>query len=171
MIIGTWYKRYPYAAWNSVPSRSMACMMMASRRARATRPLAHGGPPTNAERPLLERQIATIAGEHDIGGLVEQRADPLIADLRDAAGIVDLTGLPSPGDKAEVGADITRAPEAVRFVNGSDKGESRHVADAGDSHYPLAVLKRGPQPLYVTVDCRDCSEQSIARCQQSTQCT
>jgi hypothetical protein len=32
-------KRYPYAAWNSVPSRSMACMMMASRRARATRAL------------------------------------------------------------------------------------------------------------------------------------
>ena len=32
-------KRYPYAAWNSVPSRSMACMMIASLRASAIRAL------------------------------------------------------------------------------------------------------------------------------------
>src|SRR5262249_25416361 len=96
--------------------------------------LAHGSAPTNAERSLLERQIATIAGEHDIGGLVQQRADPLIADFGDAAGIVDLTGLPSPGNKAQVGADITRAAEGVRFVDGSDKGERRHVADTGYRH-------------------------------------
>src|SRR5262250_248457 len=126
--------RSPYAARNSVPSRSMACMMMASRRARATRALRMVERLPMRERPLLERQIATIAGEHDIGGLVQQRADPLIADFRDAAGIVDLTGLPSPGDKAQVGADITRAAEAVRFVDGSDKGERRHVADTGYRH-------------------------------------
>ena len=41
-------------------------------------PLATESAPS-PERPLLERQIATIAGKHDIGGLVQQRADPLIA--------------------------------------------------------------------------------------------
>src|SRR4030095_10326619 len=76
----------------------------------------HGRAPGNVERPLLERERAAIAGEHDIGGLIEQRADPSIATLRDAAGIVDLAGLIAPWHQSQIGPDIAGSPEAVRFV-------------------------------------------------------
>jgi hypothetical protein len=42
------------------------------------------------EGPVLELQRRLVAGQHDVCGLVQKCANPPIAALRDAAGIVDL---------------------------------------------------------------------------------
>ena len=62
--------------------------------------LAHRRSPGDIERPVFERETAAVAGQHHIGGLVEQRAEPPVAAFGDAAGIVDLTGLITPRDQA-----------------------------------------------------------------------
>ena len=85
--------------------------------------LSHGRPPTDVEGPILEGELAAIAGEHDIGRLVKQRADPSVAALRDAAGIVDLAGLVAPWHQAQIGPDVARPPEAFRFIDRRDEGE------------------------------------------------
>src|SRR5688572_8083777 len=43
--------------------------------------LAHGRAPADGERPVLEGELATIAGEHDVGRLVQQGANPSVAAL------------------------------------------------------------------------------------------
>src|SRR5215472_19214921 len=119
----------------------MACMMMASRRARATRAFRIVERlPTRSAQSL--RQIAAIAGEHDVRGLVEQGANPSIATLRDAARVVDLSGFPAPGHKPQIRADVPRRAEAIRSIDGGDKGERRQLADPGYGHQPPAGLRR-----------------------------
>jgi hypothetical protein len=112
--------------------------------------------PADAERPTLERQIAAIAGEHDVRGLVEQGANPSIATLRDAARVVDLLRFPAPGHKPQIRADVPRRAEAIRSVDGGDKGERRQLADPGSGHQPPAGLRRACQTPYLrTPDLKD----------------
>src|SRR5271156_2778904 len=84
-----------YAGLNSVPSRSMACMMMARRRASDPR-LAHGGPLGDRKGPVLELQRSSVARQHDVCGFVQEGAHPPVAALRDAPGVVDLARLIAP---------------------------------------------------------------------------
>ena len=72
----------------------------------------HGGALGDGEGPILELQRPLAARQHDIRGLIEQRAHPPVAALGDAAGVVDLAGLVTAGHEAEIGADIARSPEA-----------------------------------------------------------
>jgi hypothetical protein len=46
-----------------------------------------------AKAPVLEFELALIAGQHDIGGLVQERSDPPVPTFRDAVGVIDLTRL------------------------------------------------------------------------------
>src|SRR5215470_5339296 len=52
--------------------------------------LAHRGSSRDRECPVLELQRPLVARQHDVGGLVEERANAAIAALGDAAGVVDL---------------------------------------------------------------------------------
>jgi hypothetical protein len=43
--------------------------------------------------PLLQLELAVVAGQHDVGGLVQQGPHPPVAAFRDAADVVELPGL------------------------------------------------------------------------------
>ncbi len=73
----------------SGPSLSMACMMIARRRASATR-LSHRRSPGDRDSPVFELQRRLVPCQHDVRSLVQACANPPIAAPRDAAGIVDL---------------------------------------------------------------------------------
>ena len=63
------------------------------------------------QRVTLENQIrglAVVAGQHDIGGLVQQGPHPPVAAFRDAADVVDLPGLIAFWNEAQIGADVSR---------------------------------------------------------------
>src|SRR5215472_12622401 len=105
--------------------------------------------PADTECPILERQIAAIAGEHDVRGLVEQGANPSIATLRDAARVVDLSRFPTPGHKPQIRADVPRRAEAIRSVDFGDKGERRQLADPGYGHQTPASIRRACQMPYI----------------------
>jgi hypothetical protein len=64
---------------------------------------AHSRTPTDVECPVLEHELAPIAEEHDVRRLVEQRTDAPVTAVRDAAGIVDLTGLVTPWHQVQIG--------------------------------------------------------------------
>ena len=49
-------------------------------------------------------ELALVAGQHDVSGLVKKRSQAPIAAFGDAAGVVDLPRLISPGDQAQIGA-------------------------------------------------------------------
>src|SRR5277367_3424297 len=49
-----------------------------------------GEAPGDRECPILEFQRPLIARQHDICSLVQECANPTVATLRDAAGVVDL---------------------------------------------------------------------------------
>jgi hypothetical protein len=68
--------------------------------------LAQRRSPGNVERPVFERETAAVAGQHHIGGLIEQCAEPPVAAFGDAAGVIDLTGLITPRDQAQISAHI-----------------------------------------------------------------
>ena len=103
-----------YARSNSVPSRSIACMMIARRRARATRALRIVDRRAIAKAQSLSLKLALeVAGQHDVGGFVEKGSHPSIPALRDVpAGIVDFSRLIAPRDQAQIGADATRSADA-----------------------------------------------------------
>src|ERR1700722_18398341 len=69
-------------------------MMIARRRARASRAFRI----IDREGPVLEFELTLVAGQHDIGGLVQERWQAPIATFRDAANLVDLPGLIPPGN-------------------------------------------------------------------------
>src|SRR5437764_1067160 len=52
--------------------------------------LAHRRPLGDRECPVLKLQRPLVARQHDVRSLVQECADPPVAALRDAAGIVDL---------------------------------------------------------------------------------
>ena len=56
---------------------------------------------------MLEFELALVAGQHDIGGLVQQGSHAPVAALRDAADVVDLARLMPPGDQSQIGADVS----------------------------------------------------------------
>src|ERR1700729_2861906 len=68
-------------------------MMIARRRARASRAFRI----IDREGPVLEFELPLVAGQHDVGGLVQERSQAPIAAFRDAANLVDLPGLIPPG--------------------------------------------------------------------------
>jgi hypothetical protein len=77
---------------NSVPSRSIACMMIQGGEPERRAPCASltlGG----REGPVLESELAFVAGQHDVGGLIQERSHAPIAAFGDAADVVDLAGL------------------------------------------------------------------------------
>jgi hypothetical protein len=59
------------------------------------------------EGPVLEFELAPVAGQHDIGGLVQKGSHPPIPAFRDAASLVDVPGLIASGGQAQIGADIS----------------------------------------------------------------
>ena len=65
----------------------------------------------------FEMGEGSAAGQHHIGGFVQQRAKPPVAALGDAACIVDLTGLITTRDQAQIGASIARTSEAIGVVD------------------------------------------------------
>jgi hypothetical protein len=58
-----------------------------------------------------------VAGQHHIGGLIEQCAEPPVAAFGDATCIVDLTGLITTRDEAQIGAHIAGTSEAIGIVD------------------------------------------------------
>src|SRR5271166_2013013 len=74
--------------------------------------LSHRRSPGDREGPVLQFELALVAGEHDIGGLVQQRPYPPVAAFRDAADVVDLARLIPSRDEAQVGADVARSANA-----------------------------------------------------------
>lgn len=73
-----------YAGLNSVPCRSIACMMIASRRERDAC-LAHRPALSDGQSPSLQLQGLPAARQHHVGGFVQQRSAPPVEALRDAA--------------------------------------------------------------------------------------
>jgi hypothetical protein len=65
-----------------------------------------------AKAPVLELELALVAGQHDVGGLVQQGPDPPVAAFRDAADVVDFSGLIAFWNQAEVGADVSGSSDA-----------------------------------------------------------
>jgi hypothetical protein len=64
--------------------------------------LAHRRSPGDRERPVLEFELALVAGQHDVGGLIQERPHPPIPAFRDAADVVDLARLIAPWSQAEI---------------------------------------------------------------------
>jgi hypothetical protein len=64
-------------------------MMIPRRRARATRALRIVDRQAKRE-PLIEFELALMARQHDVGGLVQQRPHPPITAFQDAADVVHL---------------------------------------------------------------------------------
>jgi hypothetical protein len=73
------------------------------------------------EGPVLELdlELALVARQHDIGGLVKQHPHPPIAAFGDAADIVDLARLIPPGDQAQIDADVSGSADARGIVDRS----------------------------------------------------
>jgi hypothetical protein len=93
-------------------------MMIAKRPARATRALRIVDRLANREAPVLEFELALIAGQHDVGGFVQEGPHPPVPAFRYAADVVDLARLIPPRDQAQIGADISRSANAGgRAVN------------------------------------------------------
>src|SRR5580692_9342181 len=71
------------------------------------------------EGPVLELdlELALVARQHDIGGLVKQRPHPPIAAFGDAADIVDLARLLPLGDQAQIDADVSGSADARGIVD------------------------------------------------------
>ena len=65
--------------------------------------LAYVRSPRDCERPLLQLELIVEAGQHDVGGLVQQRPHPPVAAFRDAADVVDLPGLIAFWNEAQIG--------------------------------------------------------------------
>jgi hypothetical protein len=61
----------------------------------------------------LEFELALVAGQHDIGGFVQEGPHPPIAALRDAADVVDLARLMPPWNQPQIGADMARIVREV----------------------------------------------------------
>jgi hypothetical protein len=107
-------------------------MMIARRRARATRALRIVDRLAMAKAPVLQFELALVAGQDDIGGFVQQGPHAPVATFRFAAEVIDLSGLMPSGNQAEVGADVSRSSDARRIVDCGDKGERGQLTDARD---------------------------------------
>src|SRR5580700_3998890 len=66
--------------------------------------------------------------------------------------IVDLPGLISPWNQAQIGADVSRVTNAGRIVDCGDKSESGQLADAWNRHQPAASCRGPCHAPYVGVD-------------------
>src|ERR1700733_5649869 len=73
------------------------------------------------EGPVLELdlELALLARQHDIGGLVKQRPHPPIAAFGDTVDIVDLARLMPPGDQAQIDTDVPGSADARGIVDRS----------------------------------------------------
>ena len=89
------------------------CIMIARRRARATRALRIVDRLAIAKALVLEFELALVAGQHDVGGRVQEGSYPPVAAFGDAAGVViDLARLIPFGDQAQIGADVSGSADA-----------------------------------------------------------
>ena len=88
----------------------------------------------DCECPLLQLELAIVAGQHDVGGFVQEGPHPPVAAFRDAADVVDLPGLIAFWNQAQVGADVSRSSDARRIVDCGHKGESGQLSNARDGH-------------------------------------
>ena len=116
-----------YAGLNSVPCRSMACMMMASRRASAIRALRIVDRLAIANAQSLSFSGPLVARQHDICGFVQECANPPVATLGDAAGVVNLAGLIAPRHQTEISANVAGSPEAFGIIDCRCEGRARSV--------------------------------------------
>src|SRR3984957_4719081 len=121
----------------------------------------------DCEGPVLELELALVAGQHDIGGLVQEGSHPPIPAFRDAAGVVDLSRLMAPWNQTQIGANISGSADARRIVDRSHKGERCQLSDAWDGHEPAAGRRGSCHTSHVGVDrgarrhhCGSCRNQS-----------
>lgn len=124
--------------------------------------LAHGRARGDCECPVLQLQLALVARQHDVCCFVEQGSITPVANLGDAADIVDLTRLVASRNEAEIGAKISRPAEAAWIVDGRRERESGQRAYAGDRHQPAASIGRADELLDICVDRRDRSEHRVS---------
>ena len=71
----------------------------------------------------FERETATVAGQHHIGRLIEQCAEPSVTAFGDAAGVIDLAGLITPRDQAQISAYVARTSEATGVIDRGCEGQ------------------------------------------------
>src|ERR1051325_1503872 len=79
--------------------------------------LAHCRSFGDREGPFLKLHWSLIAGQHDVGRLVEERTNAAIAALRDAARVINLAGLIAPRHQTEIRANVARSPEASGVID------------------------------------------------------
>jgi hypothetical protein len=121
----------------------------------------------DCEGPVLELELALVAGQHDVGGLVQEGSHPSIPAFRDAAGVIDLSRLMAPWNQPQISANISGSADARRIVDRSHKGERCQLADAWDGHEPAAGRRGSCHASHVRVDrgdrrhhCGSCRNQS-----------
>lgn len=101
-------------------------MMIARRRPSAISPCDRGSP-GDRDCPILEFQRPLIARQYDISSLVQECANPTIAALRDAAGLVDLARLIATRHETEISADVAGSAEAFGIINRRRERDTRNA--------------------------------------------
>lgn len=84
------------------------------------------------------------------------------------AGMVDLTGLVAPWDRAGTGADAARFSEPRRVVDGGGKGKRSERPHAGDRHQPSAGPGLSHEMFDVGVDGGDRGKHCLACADRAT---
>ncbi|PAV66948.1 hypothetical protein WR25_15815 [Diploscapter pachys] len=94
--------------------------------------------PADGGSPVLQRRRLRGPRQHDIGRFEQQLAGETISALGDAAVDVDLARLVATRSETEIGADILRASEPVRILDGGHEADGRQRSDAGHRHHQAA---------------------------------
>ena len=74
--------------------------------------------------------MALVAGQHDVGGFVQEGPHPPTPAFGLLPTQSDLPGLILPGDQAQIGADVSGSADARGVVDRSYKGRSGQLAYA-----------------------------------------
>src|SRR5271155_1812818 len=94
--------------------------------------LSHRRSPGDCEGPVLQPELAVVAGAHGLVVRVRALPPPPVAALRDAADIVDFSGLIAFWNQAKISADVSRPADAGRVVDCGDEGEGSQLTPAWD---------------------------------------
>jgi hypothetical protein len=97
--------------------------------------------PAQSDAPVLQRQRLQGPRQHDIGRFEQQLAGEAISALRNAAVDFDFARLIVTWGKTELGANILRAPEPVRILDGGHEADGCRRTDT--RHYQQAPERGG----------------------------
>jgi hypothetical protein len=155
-----------FQASNKVPSRSMACMMTARRRASATRAFLRPRRFAIFSAQVFSREGLPRARQDRVCRLVEELAYRAVALLGDPARPVELARLVSTRDEAEVRTCCSRPLEPARLIDGGgERGRGLH-ADARDAHQCLTSRRDGADRLELAIHPADLVDQPGPRPEQ-----